>query len=133
MFKKILIIGCGLIGSSILRAIHRNKLSKKTFVLEKSKTNVSKIKKIKSNCKLIKSINSEISDVDLVIIEERPAIALQIIEQLKTTNPSTSTLAISPHGLKGPYANRQEAEKKENPLQVKLNNLDWNDQSFLRW
>ena len=68
MFKKVLIIGCGLIGSSILRAIHSKKLSKKTFVLEKSKPNISKIKKIKSNCKFIKSINSEISDVDLVII-----------------------------------------------------------------
>ena len=68
MFKKVLIIGCGLIGSSILRAINSKKLSKKTFVLEKSKTNISKIKKIKSNCKFIKSINKEISDVDLVII-----------------------------------------------------------------
>jgi len=46
MFKKVLIIGCGLIGSSILRAIHSKKLSKKIFVLEKSKTNISKIKKI---------------------------------------------------------------------------------------
>ena len=68
MFKKVLIIGCGLIGSSILRAIHAKKLSKKILVLEKSKKNISKIKKIKSNCKFIKSINSEISDVDLVII-----------------------------------------------------------------
>ena len=68
MFKKVLIIGCGLIGSSILRAINSKKLSKKTFVLEKSKKNISKIKKIKSNCKFIKSINREISDVDLVII-----------------------------------------------------------------
>ena len=68
MFKKVLIIGCGLIGSSILRAVHSKKLSKKIFVLEKSKKNISKIKKIKSNCKFIKSINSEISDVDLVII-----------------------------------------------------------------
>ena len=68
MFKKVLIIGCGLIGSSILRAINSKKLSKKTFVLEKSKKNISKIKKIKSNCEFIKSINSEISDVDLVII-----------------------------------------------------------------
>jgi len=68
MFKKVLIIGCGLIGSSILRAIHNKKLSKKTFVLEKSKSNISKIKKIKSNCKFIKSINREISDVDLVVI-----------------------------------------------------------------
>jgi len=68
MFKKVLIIGCGLIGSSILRAIHNKKLSKKTFVLEKSKSNIYKIKKIKSNCKFIKSINREISDVDLVVI-----------------------------------------------------------------
>ena len=68
MFNKVLIIGCGLIGSSILRAINSKKLSKKIFVLEKSKSNISKIKKIKSNCKFIKSINSEISDVDLVII-----------------------------------------------------------------
>ena len=29
MFKKVLIIGCGLIGSSILRALHAKKLSKK--------------------------------------------------------------------------------------------------------
>jgi len=68
MFNKVLIIGCGLIGSSILRAIHNKKLSKKTFVLEKSKSNIYKIKKIKSNCKFIKSINREISDVDLVVI-----------------------------------------------------------------
>ena len=46
MFKKVLIIGCGLIGSSILRSIHSKKLSKKVYVLEKSKKNVSKIKKI---------------------------------------------------------------------------------------
>ena len=68
MFKKVLIIGCGLIGSSILRAVHSKKLSKKIFVLEKSKKNISKIKKIKSNYKFIKSINSEVSDVDLVIL-----------------------------------------------------------------
>ena len=68
MFKKVLIIGCGLIGSSILRAIYSKKLSKKVFVLEKSKKNISQIKKIKSNCKFIKNINSDVSDVDLVIL-----------------------------------------------------------------
>ncbi len=82
MFKKVLIIGCGLIGSSILRAIHSKKLSKKTFVLEKSKSNISKIKKIKSNCKFIKSINSEISDVDLVIICTPMTQYKKIIEKL---------------------------------------------------
>ena len=68
MFKKVLIIGCGLIGSSILRAIHSKKLSKRIFVLEKSKSNISKVKKIKSNCEFIKNINSEIFDVNLVVI-----------------------------------------------------------------
>ena len=82
MFNKILIIGCGLIGSSILRVIHSKKLSKKTFVLEKSKTNISKIKKTKSNCKFIKSINSEISDFDLVIICTPMSQYKKIIEKL---------------------------------------------------
>ena len=82
MFKKVLIIGCGLIGSSILRAVHSKKLSKKIFVLEKSKSNISKIKKIKSNCKFIKSINSEISDVDLVVICTPMSQYKKIIEKL---------------------------------------------------
>ena len=82
MFKKILIIGCGLIGSSILRAIHAKKLSKKNFVLEKSKKNISKIKRIKSNCKFIKSISSEVSDVDLVILCTPMSEYKKIIEKL---------------------------------------------------
>ena len=82
MFKKILIIGCGLIGSSILRAIKNKKLSKKIFVLEKSKKNISKIKKIKSNCKFIKSINTEISDIDLVILCTPMSQYKKIIEKL---------------------------------------------------
>ncbi len=82
MFKKVLIIGCGLIGSSILRSIHAKKLSKKIFVLEKSKKNISKIKKIRSNCKLIKSINTQISDVDLVILCTPMSQYKKIIEKL---------------------------------------------------
>ena len=63
-----------------------------------------------SNPSGMEIVSKIVNDVDLVIIEEKPDVALQIIEQLKTTNPSTSTLAISPHGLKGPYANRQESD-----------------------
>ena len=68
MFKNVLIIGCGLIGSSVLRALYNKKLSKKIYVLEKSKQYISKIRKIKTNCKFIKSLNHEISNIDLVII-----------------------------------------------------------------
>ena len=82
MFKKVLIIGCGLIGSSLLRAIHSKKISKKIFVLKKSKKNISKIKKIKSNHRFIKSINSEISDVDLVILCTPMSQYKKIIEKL---------------------------------------------------
>ena len=37
MFEKISIIGCGLIGSSILRNINNNKISKSVTVFDKSK------------------------------------------------------------------------------------------------
>jgi len=35
MFKKILIVGCGLIGSSILRGSFSRRISKKIIVFEK--------------------------------------------------------------------------------------------------
>jgi len=82
MFKKILIIGCGLIGSSILRAIKNKKLAKKIFVLEKSKKNISKIKKINSGCIFIKNINNEINDFDLVIISTPMSQYKNVIQKL---------------------------------------------------
>ena len=45
--KNILIIGCGLIGSSVLRASISKNISKNIFVYEKSKKNISIIKKNK--------------------------------------------------------------------------------------
>ena len=68
MFKKILIVGCGLIGSSILRAIIEKKISKKIYILEKSKKNISKIKKINSNLIFLNKINKNISKIDFVIL-----------------------------------------------------------------
>ena len=68
MFNTVLIIGCGLLGSSILRGLHSKKLSKKILVFERSKINILKIKKIKSSIKFIKNLNNQITDVDLVII-----------------------------------------------------------------
>ena len=68
MFKKILVIGCGLIGSSILRGVIKNKISKKFFVYEKSKKNVQKIRKINNKIIILKKLDNNISDIDLVII-----------------------------------------------------------------
>ena len=89
MFNKILIIGCGLIGSSILRAINSRRLSKKIYVIEKSKKNISKIKKIKLNCKIIKILNNKIPNRDLVIICTPMSEYKKIIPQLnKNLNSS---------------------------------------------
>ena len=40
--RNILIIGCGLLGSSLLRRIQKKKIAKKVYIYEKSKTNISK-------------------------------------------------------------------------------------------
>ena len=45
MFDKITVIGCGLIGSSILRAIYKKKLSKQINIFDKSKEVSKYIKK----------------------------------------------------------------------------------------
>ena len=68
MFKKLLIVGCGLIGSSILRGSINKKISKKIFVYEKSKKNISKIKKINSKIIILKKLDKKISDIDIVVI-----------------------------------------------------------------
>ena len=51
---NILIIGCGLLGSSLLRRIHKKRLANKIFVYEKSKKNILKIKKLKLPATIVK-------------------------------------------------------------------------------
>ena len=68
MFKKILIIGCGLIGSSILRGSITKKTSKHYFVYEKSHKNIQKIKKISNKIRILKVLDDKLSDVDLVVL-----------------------------------------------------------------
>ena len=65
--KNILIIGCGLLGSSLLRRIHKKKLAKKIFVYEKSISNISKIKKLKLPGVIVKTLKDGIINSDLII------------------------------------------------------------------
>ncbi len=66
--KNILIIGCGLLGSSLLRAIKKKKISKQILIYEKSKKNILKIKKLKLPGIIINKLDQGISHVDLIII-----------------------------------------------------------------
>ena len=65
--KNILIIGCGLIGSSLLRSIADKKIAKKIFVYEKSKSNIIKIKKLKLPCEVTSDFKKIIPNLDLII------------------------------------------------------------------
>ena len=67
MFEKISIIGCGLIGSSILRNINNNEISKSITVFDKSKDVVETIKKENLCDNVSKDIQSAVKDSDLVI------------------------------------------------------------------
>ena len=66
--KNILIIGCGLLGSSLLRRIHKKKLAKKIFIYEKSVLNIAKIKKLKLPGLIVKSLKEGIINSDLIIL-----------------------------------------------------------------
>jgi len=65
--KNVLIIGCGLLGSSLLRRIAKKKLAKKIFVYEKSKKNIAKIKKLKLPGILVKKPQDAVSQSELII------------------------------------------------------------------
>ena len=68
MFEKITIIGCGLIGSSILRNINNYEISKSITVFDKSKNVVETIKKENLCSNIAKDIQSAVKDSDLIIL-----------------------------------------------------------------
>ena len=65
--KNILIIGCGLLGSSLLRRIHKKKLAKRIFIYEKSKKNIKKIKRLKLPGILVKKPQEAVTKSELII------------------------------------------------------------------
>ena len=65
--KNILIIGCGLLGSSLLRRISKKKIAKKIFIYEKSKKILAKIKRYKLPGTIVKSLEDGAVNSDLII------------------------------------------------------------------
>mgnify|MGYP006255395949 CR=1 FL=1 len=68
MFKNVLIIGCGLIGSSLLRGIVKKKLTKHIYIFEKSKKNRLITKRLFKKVKFLKNLDNKISNMDLIIL-----------------------------------------------------------------
>ena len=80
--KNILIIGCGLLGSSLVRKIYKKKIAKKIFFYEKSKSTLAKIKKLKLPGTIVKSLKAGVIKSDMIIfctpMSEYKKIILQI-------------------------------------------------------
>jgi cyclohexadieny/prephenate dehydrogenase len=66
--KNILIIGCGLLGSSLLIKIKKKKIAKKIYIYEKSKVNISKIKKLKLPGTIVNKLQDAVIKSDLIIL-----------------------------------------------------------------
>ncbi len=66
--KNILIIGCGLLGSSLLRRIEKKKIAKKIYIYEKSKANILKIKKLKLPGTIVNKLQDSVTKSDLIIL-----------------------------------------------------------------
>jgi len=66
--KNILIIGCGLLGSSLLRRIQKKKIANKIFIYEKSNSNLTKIKKLKLPGQIVKKLEDGVKKSDLIIL-----------------------------------------------------------------
>ena len=81
--KNILIIGCGLLGSSLVR-----KISKKIFIYEKSKKNIEKIKKLKLKGTIVKKLKDVIPHTGFIIfctpMSEYKKIILKINDYLSS-------------------------------------------------
>ena len=66
--KNILIIGCGLLGSSLLRKISKKKIAKKIFIYEKSRSHILQIKKLKLKGIIVNKLEDGIKQSDLIIL-----------------------------------------------------------------
>ncbi len=83
MFKNILIVGCGLIGSSVLRGSINRKISKNVYVFEKLKKNISLIKKINKKIKFINNLDHQVSKMDLIVLCTHMCEYKKIIKKLQ--------------------------------------------------
>ena len=91
MFSKISIIGCGLIGSSILRAVLEKKLAKKTSVYDKS-TKVTEYLKKNFTANICSNMSETTKDADLIIISAPLSSYKEILLSIKSTLKEGSIL-----------------------------------------
>jgi prephenate dehydrogenase len=91
MFNKISIIGCGLIGSSILRAVEEKKLATKVSVFDKS-NRVNDYLKKNFSVTICRNISETVKDSDLTIIASPLSSYKEILLSIKSDLKKNSIL-----------------------------------------
>ena len=91
MFDKITVIGCGLIGSSILRVIEKKNIAKEINAYDKSKQVSSYLAK-NFKFKVCNNITEAVNNADLVIISSPLSSYKEILSQIKSSFKKGSIL-----------------------------------------
>ena len=115
MFNKVSIIGCGLIGSSILRAIEEKQLASHISVYDKSSKVTDYVKK-NFSAKISCNISDVVKDSDLVIIASPLSSYKEILLSIQSNLKENAILT-----------DTGSAKKEVNKIISKLNlkNVDW--------
>ena len=115
MFGKISIIGCGLIGSSILRVIKEKKLAKKISVHDKSNKVMEYLKK-NFTADICSNVTESVKDADLIIISAPLSSYKEILLSIKSNLKEGSILTDT-------GSTKKEVNKIVNNLGLK--NISW--------
>ena len=91
MFNKITVIGCGLIGSSILRVVEKKNIAKEINAYDKSKEVSSYLSK-NFEFKICDNITEAVNNADLVIISSPLSSYKEILSQIKSSLKNGSIL-----------------------------------------
>ena len=91
MFNKITVIGCGLIGSSILRALEKKDITKEINAYDKSKEVSSYLAK-NFKFKICNNITEAVNNADLVIISSPLSSYKEILSQIQSNLKKGSIL-----------------------------------------
>ncbi len=116
MFEQVSIIGCGLIGSSVFKALKKNGSVKKVITFDNDKSVSEIIKKENLSDKIVSNPKEAVNNADLVLISTPLSGFESVVNSIKDHLKSGSILTDTNSVKKGP----NEIMKK-----IKLNNISW--------
>ena len=111
MFDQITIIGCGLIGSSIFKALKKKSPIKKIITFDNNKSAMEVIKKDNLSDKIVSSSAEAVKNSDLVLISTPSSSFTSVIGEIKESLKSGSILTDTLSVKKG--------------FEVKLDDIKW--------